>query len=355
MSILSLHSDEKPTVEEIASQDIVVVSTFLLQKSSDLLNKLKRIHFHRCMVDESHYNQSGLRTQQSLASLSATYRYCVTGTPIGHSLDDLQGQLRFLRIPQFCRVGFWKQNIGTPYSERNYDSLQVLRSLLSRAVIRHSKEQTLDSGIAMISLPSRTVETILLTFGETEQRLYDDLEQRNIKRFMELRSESPKTVLGKFIELNGMIYSARQACGHASLINLDALHAANFRIQEERKRQRKKLGIQPRRKTTTRAGILEQAVENARPSAKNRMREAILQFHDGEIDLMECPVCLEPTGECDIALTPCAHKFCAECIVNVLDGASSSREAQVNDVGLSWYILKFRVFRLTHPQRSSSL
>jgi hypothetical protein len=81
-------------------------------------------------------------------------------------------------------------------------------------------------------------------------------------------------------------------------------------------------------KATTRAGILAQAIENARPSAQFRMREAVLQFHEGEIDLLECPVCLEPTGEADIALTPCAHKFCAECIVNVLDGASTTREAK---------------------------
>ena len=41
---------------------------------------------------------------------------------------------------------------------------------------------------------------------------------------------------------------------------------------------------------------------------------------------MECPVCLEATGEADIALTPCAHKFCAECILGCLSSMSASRE-----------------------------
>jgi SNF2 family DNA or RNA helicase len=96
MSILTLHSGETPKVEDIASKDIVVVSTFVLQnpRSNELLNKLKRVHFHRTFLDESHYNQSGQKTKLSLAALSATYRYCVTGTPIGHSLDDLHGQVR---------------------------------------------------------------------------------------------------------------------------------------------------------------------------------------------------------------------------------------------------------------------
>lgn len=42
---------------------------------------------------------------------------------------------------------------------------------------------------------------------------------------------------------------------------------------------------------------------------------------------MECPICLDPIGEADVAFTPCGHKFCGGCIANViLDGASTTRE-----------------------------
>lgn len=214
LSVLTLHNNEKPTVQEIASTDIVVVSTFALQsaRANDILNKLKRVHFHRIFLDESHYNQSGVKTKNSLAALSATYRYCVTGTPVGHSLDDLYGQIRFLRIPLFCREDFWRQNIGTPYCNRNYDALKVLRSLLSRLVVRHSKQQTLEDGKAMLTLPPRSVETLLLPFGsDAERKIYDALEKRNRDRFMELRTESPQTVLGKYMELTALVYAARQA------------------------------------------------------------------------------------------------------------------------------------------------
>jgi DNA repair protein RAD5 len=77
-----------------------------------------------------------------------------------------------------------------------------------------------------------------------------------------------------------------------------------------------------------RAAILKQAVEKARPSAEIRMRKVALQFQEGEIELMECPVCLEPVGEVEVALTPCGHPFCAECVLNALHSASSTREAQ---------------------------
>ena len=94
MSVLTLHNDETQTVEEIASKDIIIASTFLLQnKGKALLLKLKRIHFHRILLDESHYNNSGEKIKNELATLAASHRYCLTGTPVGHSLQDLYGQV----------------------------------------------------------------------------------------------------------------------------------------------------------------------------------------------------------------------------------------------------------------------
>ena len=42
------------------------------------------------------------------------------------------------------------------------------------------------------------------------------------------------------------------------------------------------------------------------------------------------PICLDPIEEKDIALTPCAHKFCSECIRSCLESLSSSREPRGN-------------------------
>lgn len=210
-------------------------------------------------------------------------------------------------------------------------ALNVLRSLLSRMVIRHSKEQTVNDGNALVALPPRTVETLILPFAsDVEKQVYEYIETRNTNRFMELRSESPATVVGKYIELTGMMYSARLACGHGSLVNLESLHKLNESLDRERHR---KLGYGAVAKTkeknkhgSSRADIFREAISKARPSAAGRMREAVLQFQEGEIEMMECPICLEPTGEKNIALTPCAHKFCSECILGCMSSFSSSRE-----------------------------
>ena len=298
LSCLTLHNEEKNKVEDIASKDIVVISTFLLSSNlaAALMNKLKRIHFHRIMVDESHYNNTGDRVKTALAQLSSTHRYCVTGTPVGHSLVDLYGQLRFLRVPQFARKDFWEQNISKPYAEHNCSALNVLRSLLSRTVIRHSKAQTVGDGDALIALPPRTVETLLIEFGsEAERNIYDYLETKNTSRFKSLRSESPSTVLGKFMELQGMLYSARLACAHASIVNLDSIQKLNekLRIEKENKEReaRGKNGTtkQEKKKKTnlTRLDVFQEAISKARPSAVGRMREAVMQLQEGEIEYVE--------------------------------------------------------------------
>jgi len=97
MNVLTLHSGDVSTLEEVAVADVVVASTFVLQgqhhKTQRVLSQLLKVHFHRIFVDESHYNQSGEKIKRSLSMLSATHRYCVTGTPVGHSLDDLAGQV----------------------------------------------------------------------------------------------------------------------------------------------------------------------------------------------------------------------------------------------------------------------
>ena len=91
-------------------------------------------------------------------------------------------------------------------------ALNVLLSLLSRMVIRHSKEQTVNGGNALVALPPRTVETLILPFAsDVEKQVYEYIEKRNTNRFMELRSESPATVVGNDVLCSPSLWS-RKPC-----------------------------------------------------------------------------------------------------------------------------------------------
>lgn len=360
LSVLTLHSGENPRIETVSSADVVIVSTWLLQQSTvatakgqkkrkmpnggsqhrRTMNLVKRTHWHRIFVDESHYNQSGevSKTKLVLATLSSTNRFCVTGTPVGHSLDDLQGQLRFLQIAPFNRLSWWQELIGNPYYSHKPEALRILRSLLSRVVVRHSKEQQVAGGQALIALPPRTVETVLIPFGSAaEQKVYATIEKRNRERFNALQYESAATVASHYLELVSMLYAARQACSWAGMIDLTKLDRANRALEfsHEARAAGVARGSSGTSKTPAgvqsgncnRAAVLEGAMQRARPSAVSRMRAAVMRFQGNHEELMECPVCLEPVGEAEISLTPCGHPFCGECILSILGSASMSREA----------------------------
>jgi SNF2 family DNA or RNA helicase len=131
MKVITIHSGENHNAQDMASADIVVCSTYVItnvSNSSDLLKLLRCIHFHRMILDESHYNQTGQRAKLSLASLSSTFRYCVTGTPVGHSLADLYGQLRFLRVPLF----FVKTSGVTTLEHRTMVEIQMPSAFFAR-------------------------------------------------------------------------------------------------------------------------------------------------------------------------------------------------------------------------------
>jgi DNA repair protein RAD5 len=301
LSVKALHNEETPALQDVATTDIVLASTFLLTQGPKkgkphLYGFLKRIHWHRLIVDEAHYNQQGHTIKKAIASLSSTHRVSITGTPIGSQLSDLHGQLRFLRLAPFHRPDFWENNIQEPYCSHDPEALRVLRSLLSHVVIRHSKEQTFSDGRFLVPLPPRNVEQVLLDFGSDEEReLYCLIESRNRGRFLELKQDSVATVASKYLELNSLLMSARQACAHTSIIDLRKMHQWRERVDKERQ---KKLGFTetvelPSDAEMTRKDVLELAVSRARPSAVIRMRLIVDQFQHGFDDLLECPICFE--------------------------------------------------------------
>lgn len=103
LKVLTLHTDASVKQQEMASADVVIMSSILLQRPGAqsgtsraktkgskaqttprrTLNAVRRIHWHRIIVDEAHYANVGTKFSLELASLSATHRLCVTGTPLG--------------------------------------------------------------------------------------------------------------------------------------------------------------------------------------------------------------------------------------------------------------------------------
>lgn len=229
-------------------------------------------------------------------------------------------------MPQFCRAKFFENAISGPFCERNAEALRILRSLLSRIVVRHSKEQEID-----VCLPPRTVDTEHINFSTKEETdLYNAIENKSRESFERLRTESIATLKKKTGEMKYMLLCARQACSHPSMIDPVRMDRMNQRTDPKYEAIRKAAAEDKAKGAQTRADILSRAAATARPSAEARVRSIIMRFQEGDEYLMECPVCLDVCSELNVAITPCGHVTCSDCFLNLLGAASSRREASGN-------------------------
>ena len=166
-------------LDELHDHDVVITSYERLRRSP---SQYKRISWHRIVLDECQEVRVGGTQIASLCSdLESKYRWMVSGTPLPSSIEDLHGELKFLRVWPFCLPdssdGFWNRCIAKPFSVFNPSALCLLQKLLNVVMFRHSKSQVKRDGSPLIKLPPRTVEWRGYTVeNKWERYLYSWLE-----------------------------------------------------------------------------------------------------------------------------------------------------------------------------------
>ncbi|KAK3294356.1 SNF2 family N-terminal domain-containing protein [Chaetomium fimeti] len=132
---------------------------------------LRCFHWYRLVLDEAHVVRNRSTKQFSaVAALSAAHRWCMTGTPVQNSLDDLASLIRFLRVPQLEDAATFQKYItgrrtAGSNARPNYGNL---KRLLGSICLRRSTSAILSSlGVAFIEHRPE--------FSTTERKAYDNL------------------------------------------------------------------------------------------------------------------------------------------------------------------------------------
>ncbi|KAF2642209.1 hypothetical protein P280DRAFT_396724 [Massarina eburnea CBS 473.64] len=104
---------------------------------------LHLVHWYRIVLDEAHVIRN-VSTKQSSAvtALQCWLRWCLTGTPIQNSLDDLFSLARFLKVPILDDAAQFKRHIIAPIDNASVDTpkdYRNLRTLLSTLCLRRTK------------------------------------------------------------------------------------------------------------------------------------------------------------------------------------------------------------------------
>ncbi|PVH75486.1 hypothetical protein DL98DRAFT_644012, partial [Cadophora sp. DSE1049] len=122
----------KPEEMKLLFEKDIVFTTFATV-ASELMRRdspLAKIHWFRIVLDEAHEIRNRLTKQfEAVHGLTAQHRWCLTGTPIQNSLEDLGALISFLRVPILEKVTTFRRYIIQPTSSNlgnRYRNLQTL-------------------------------------------------------------------------------------------------------------------------------------------------------------------------------------------------------------------------------------
>ncbi|KAK2605749.1 hypothetical protein N8I77_008564 [Diaporthe amygdali] len=126
---------------------------------------LDSVEWFRIILDEAHDIRNTTTKQfQAVSRLAAEHRWCLTGTPIQNSVEDLGALVSFLRVPLFDRAATFRRYILNQAKHGSRNSFKNLQLLLSSICLRRTKD------VAGMSDP--VVQTRVLSFDPAERRDY---------------------------------------------------------------------------------------------------------------------------------------------------------------------------------------
>ncbi|KAI3716916.1 hypothetical protein L1987_68144 [Smallanthus sonchifolius] len=248
---------------------------------------LAKLRWFRVILDEAQ-SIKNYKTQAARAcwGLRAKRRWCLSGTPIQNSIDDLYSYFRFLRYDPFAVFKKFCTQIKAPIQRNPVAGYKKLQVILKTIMLRRTKG-TLLKGEPIISLPPKTIILKKVDFSAQERGFYRSLEAESRAQFAEYAAAG--TVKQNYINILLMLLRLRQACDHPLLVR-GCRSSTDWRLSVGKAKQL------PQEKL-------------------NRLLNCL------EASLAICSICNDPPE--DAVVTTCEHVFCNQCILEHLSSDDS--------------------------------
>ncbi|KAJ7085696.1 SNF2 family DNA-dependent ATPase [Mycena belliarum] len=183
---------------------------------------LFEVKWWRIVLDEAH-NIKNRNTKNAVAccELKGKFRWCLTGTPMQNSVDELFSLLKFLRIKPLNEWDRFNLQIAKPVKNGKGAgrAMKRLQVVLQQIMLRRTKTQQLN-GKALVDLPPRTIEVVSCVFGPSELKFYTALENKMeevIAKIMRQSGGGGSSYIGVLL----LLLRLRQACNHPCLVSKD--------------------------------------------------------------------------------------------------------------------------------------
>uniref|UniRef100_A0A0E0KVL3 Uncharacterized protein n=1 Tax=Oryza punctata TaxID=4537 RepID=A0A0E0KVL3_ORYPU len=239
---------------------------------------LARVRWFRVVLDEAqtikNYNTQVAR---ACCGLRAKRRWCLSGTPIQNTIDDLYSYFRFLKYEPYSAYGSFRSMIKHQISRDATRGYKKLQAVLKIVLLRRTKETLID-GEPIIKLPPKTIQLSKIDFSKEERTFYMMLEEGSREKFKEYAAAG--TIRENYANILVLLLRLRQACDHPLLL----------------KGKEKDL-------------IDTGSVEVAKQLPKEIVINLLGQL---EGDYAICSRCSDPPE--DTVVATCGHVFCYQCV-----------------------------------------
>uniref|UniRef100_A0A1J3GKA5 Putative SWI/SNF-related matrix-associated actin-dependent regulator of chromatin subfamily A member 3-like 2 n=1 Tax=Noccaea caerulescens TaxID=107243 RepID=A0A1J3GKA5_NOCCA len=243
-------------------------------RDESLSGPLAKVSWFRVVLDEAQ-SIKNYKTQVARAcwGLRAKRRWCLSGTPIQNSIEDLYSYFRFLKYDPYSSYVLFCGTIKNPINSNPVKGYQKLQAILKTVMLRRTKGSLLD-GKPIISLPPKSIELRKVDFTDEERDFYSNLERESRNQFKEYTEAG--TVKQNYVNILLMLLRLRQACDHPLLVN----------------------------------GEYSFTWESSLESAKKQ------NFSETSLEI--CGICNDAPE--DAVVSDCGHVFCKQCICERLTG-----------------------------------
>ncbi|XXG96437.1 hypothetical protein Hte_002720 [Hypoxylon texense] len=159
-------------INKLFSSDMVLTTyATVAMEMSNGRNVLRNVEWFRIILDEAHEIRNRATKQfQVVVNLAAQYRWCLTGTPIQNSLDDLGALVTFTKVPLLENPATFRRFIATQSNSETRGHIKNLRTLLGSICLRRTKD--------IVGLSDPIQQTRRLEFTPTEREEYNNLLSR---------------------------------------------------------------------------------------------------------------------------------------------------------------------------------
>ena len=257
--------------------------------------------WNRIILDEANrIHNVNTKNAKSIYKLTGISKWCVTGTPIENSINDLFSLLHFLDYKPWSNKTFWDKIIYNPlYKEKNYKSLTTLNFIIKPAILRRTKK----FHVKELKLQKISYFDINIDLNEIERNAYDKKRNSSIEY---LNTLSEKDMKKNVLHMFEIILRLRQISNHHEL---PFLSRKEIKVETFAKKIQKFLihRYEDREKNKDKL-IIEDNFFNK----LDYIIEKLDELEQG-VDKLTCCICKDQFEE--PIITFCLHKFCKICLL----------------------------------------